>query len=40
MGGAARGRSAIERLEPALREAVDMAIASGASIDRDHGAHP
>ena len=33
MGGAARGRSAIERLEPALREAVDMAIASGASID-------
>ena len=33
MRGAARGRSAIERLDPALREAVDMAIASGASID-------
>ena len=31
--GAASGRSSVERLPPAVREAVDAAIADGASVD-------
>ena len=37
---AAFGRSSVARLPPALREAVDAAIADGRHHRRDHGPHP